>query len=189
MKKQITILSSDFNVKKIKTVKNSKNNHKPDGGLWTSSFNENYISDWFRFCALNDFSICSNGIPYILKAYIVKIKSNARIYRVNNSNDWINLVQTYFVKEIHSSGLETITVDYISMSKDYDIIHIKDHTVTRLLSNNDFPIFKDKFFARFPNYAPFDAESSCILNASIIDKVDSIEFKTSDFKYFNNLKQ
>jgi hypothetical protein len=114
--------SHDFDFNKIKPVENKPEfNLKPNGGLWTSSENEE-ISDWVRWCK-------GNMPDWIKKAKVFRLKPkpDARIFTIDCWADAKRLQETYPVKSLMSRmTLHFLNVDWIKISNDYDGVRLTD---------------------------------------------------------------
>ena len=88
---------------------------KPDGGIWTSSYNEEFGSDWIRWMHSEQFY--NNGHEDV---YLLKPRDDAKIYTINSYTDLLHLIKQY---------PPIITVfgkflDFEAIAKDYDGIHL-----------------------------------------------------------------
>lgn len=100
---------------------------KPNGGIWTSSYNEEYGSDWIRW--MHNEQFYNNGYEDI---YLLKPRDDAKIYTIDSYEDLKALVDKY-PPIVHMLGT---FLDFEAISNDYDGIHLtaKGESATRLTS-------------------------------------------------------
>jgi hypothetical protein len=177
--KQLIILKSKYNINVFKDNLKSKkgfnitNDHvKPEGGLWTSSYNPEYkwLSDWGYWC--------NSEMPEWIgtDGILIDIKRTARIAQIKDMNDLKHFFKRYpFIrytkdgwgnKEIsHFNGR---CLNYESMRKDFDIIHLTEQGQykTRM---------PDASFYNLNLYG-WDCESSLMLN-NVINNFNKIQIK------------
>lgn len=186
---QISFLCTEFDLNKVEDIKNIRNpSHKPYGGLWCSSYSQDYISDWFRYCKKEGLGICGERNLEKIKGHLIEVDENTRIYKVETEQDWIDFIEKYHlkVKSILSDEAYDLFIDYEKLAKEYDVLHIQNQKVTRYLNSSDIPSFEGLEFHWFPNHVYFDAESSLILNKEVIRYKGSPILYIKDFPYYQS---
>ena len=178
--KQLIILKSKYNINVFKDNLKSKkgfnitNDHvKPEGGLWTSSFNPEYkwLSDWGYWCSCEMPEwIGNDGI-------LIDIKRTARIAQIKDMNDLKHYFKRYpFIRYTEDGwGNKEIScfsgrcLDYESMRRDFDIIHLTEQGQykTRMPVNP----------YRNLNLYGWDCESSLMFN-NVINNYQNIPVRT-----------
>ena len=90
---------------------------KPDGGLWTSTFDERIGSAWLQ----------SDYVEKNKKAvgYLLKVKSEARVLEVNSVKYAKEVAQKYFVND----SLGANEYDYEKMSLEYDGVRVSEEAL------------------------------------------------------------
>ncbi|MBZ4649184.1 hypothetical protein [Thermosipho sp. (in: thermotogales)] len=87
----------------------------PKGGFWTSTFTgKETMSDYVRYMKREALRFKAGS-----KAYLLEPDPNAKIFRVNNYEDFMNMVSKYGIGKN-----DEFTIDFERMSKDYDAVHI-----------------------------------------------------------------
>lgn len=98
---------------------------KPFGGLWTSTYNKLFGSEWLEWCKDNDFYTSEK-----MNGFILKPSKNARIYTIDTYQDLASLMEKYEEKMPGlPDGVELFSIRYPNfelLSKDYDAIHLTD---------------------------------------------------------------
>lgn len=109
-----------LNEKIISPVKNQRfGMNKPYGGLWTSTYNPEYGSDWIRWCIGNDFSTHFDG-------FILYPKQDTRILTIDSLEDLKNIFSEYGLKnELLFPFSECL--DFEAISKDYDGVNLTEN--------------------------------------------------------------
>ena len=138
--------------------------HKPDGGLWGSTFKDIkkdiYASSWLEYCA---------GIveeTFFRKQFnfgvVYELKDSAKILNIDSDEDYINLHKNY--GDINTNYTRhTSFINWIKLSKDYDAIHFTEECFLRwrnIFYRSDLGL-RDLF--------SFDCESWIIFNFDCID--------------------
>ena len=110
-----------FRRKKIETIKNKGTRVKPEGGLWTSPFNEKEGSEWIHWCNSEHFAIYKKG-------YILKPKKNSKFAVIDSLDDLITMLERYeysYIKETNYPELYRGKLDFEKLMKDgYDGIYL-----------------------------------------------------------------
>lgn len=94
---------------------------KPVGGLWTSTYDEIYGSDWHQWCLSEDFCL---DVDY--SYWVLNVKPSANIYVIDCYEDLEQLYEQYPFEDYPALFfLESFKqLDYEAISKDYDGIHL-----------------------------------------------------------------
>jgi hypothetical protein len=122
----------DLKKENMKTVQNK--NAKPSGGFWTSTFNEETISDWIRWEKSEGY--WSEGD--VVTGYLLKPKSKARLYVIDSIEDCRKLLKDYgYILDFFKASYEKLVkaygedgaqmyyfIDYEKMMKEYDGLHL-----------------------------------------------------------------
>jgi len=141
--------------------------NKPKGGLWCSTYtpNEEYLSDWHRFCA-NEFTTGLNN-----HAVIFDFKPNSRIFQIDSQKDLMELFHIcgrFYDDILPESICLSFMLDFEEAKARYDVINLTERGqwTTRL------PMTNPKY-----NLYGWDTECSLILNFDCIGE--------QEYKYFN----
>lgn len=158
---------------KFKNIKNDWEGgllNKPyTGGLWASTFNENYVKDivypssWYKFLINSGLSRSKTfGVIY-------KLQDSAKIFELDSLEKYNYLKENCsFVDEY-----DYISVDWEKLFKDYDAFH---------LSLDMFRELRSSKYYRDMGFYSWDCECYLISNLDCIDK-DSIQY--IEIKEFN----
>lgn len=92
---------------------------KPDGGLWTSTFNEEFGSEWLK----SEFIEFKEG----MKGYIFEVFDDANILYVDSLEIANIVAKEYFVERV----MTTSVYDFEKMSLEYDAINLKGEALSR----------------------------------------------------------
>lgn len=146
--------------------------NKPTGSLWGSTYtpDDEYVSDWERWCDANGYAHYNNGIIYTLT-------SDARIYTIDSLHDFIELLTRYPLPEpteLRMAGTR-VYLDFSKIMKDYDVLHLtrNGNCETHLIWNHpEIDVGGKKY--RISDLNSWDIESWLILNFDSID-LDSVE--------------
>jgi len=115
---------------KMNDVHGNRLDVKPYGGIWTSTYtpDEEYDSDWIRWCSYEDYWVGKHG-------YLLQVKDPVNIIHINSCDDLAQVTRDY--SKYNQAGYEQI--DFESMSDDgYDGIHLtkRGEAETRLSEPN-----------------------------------------------------
>jgi hypothetical protein len=99
-------------------IRNRTPMNKPHGGLWTSTYNSEYGSDWIRWCKSENFSDHFDG-------FILYPKGDAKILIVDTVEDLRNIFGQYMVKDNPMAHMMP-AIDFEAISKDYDAMSITE---------------------------------------------------------------
>lgn len=145
---------------------------KPNGGLWLSTYtpNEEFLSEWDM--ASNDMFGSNDHKPCSL----ITLKESTRIYTINSHADLTPFVNKYKVIEKDPalqgilSTLEFAPIDFETVCKDYDCIHLTSigQCRTRFSAGKDSP---------YSLYG-WDSESLLVLNKECIDTIELTNYDT-----------
>lgn len=118
-----------LNESTFRPIKNSKEAIKPKGGLWTSSYDPAYGSDWLRF-ALHDTFFYDDDIPGL---WLLTPSPDAKIFVIDTAADLVELLAQYPDKkhplvEMGNPFLLSYfsLIDYEAAAKDWDAIHLTE---------------------------------------------------------------
>lgn len=123
LKEQLFMSKTFPSIEEFRPIEN-RHFVKPKGGLWTSTYLNEFGSSWVQFC-LSGYQIAiSNKKPFLLTP-----SKDTRIYVVNSYNDLVYLMENY--KQCHPSSDSyqqptTHFIDFEEISLDYDAIHLTD---------------------------------------------------------------
>lgn len=98
-------------------IENKKMFPKPDGGTWTSSFEEESGSSWMAFCGMEQVDWLRE------KGFVCKIDKKAKILKIDTLADLKGILRNYGVSK---TPLEGQTLDFEKLSKDYDGVHLTE---------------------------------------------------------------
>ncbi|MGD7047038.1 hypothetical protein FZC83_02180 [Rossellomorea marisflavi] len=101
---------NEFNLEKVECIKNHL--AKPEGGLWTSTFNPDTGSEWIQspFVDLFDNS----------KGTLIEVIGSPNILQIDSVEKAQNISDKYFFKSV----LTTPCYDYEKMSEEFDAIRV-----------------------------------------------------------------
>jgi hypothetical protein len=94
---------------------------KPDGGLWTSTYDEESGSGWVQWCFNEQFNVPSGGL---WEGFLFQPRPDARIYVVDTYPDCEALFKKYSSPLYKGSGMQQL--DFIRISEEYDAVHLTD---------------------------------------------------------------
>lgn len=149
---------------------------KPKGGLWTSTYNEVYGSDWIKWLQQNDFIQSDNAIG----GFYMTINKEAAIYTIDSYNDANALFEEYsywppFILEFDNPLDEFYQknshffkcIDYQKLSDKFDGLH---------LTKQGFYDCKVRYSPCISPFTSFDCESTIWFNWCF----DSIQYLKID---------
>lgn len=93
---------------------------KPNGGLWTSTYDPERGSAWVQWCLSEEFDIPTDGV---WQGRILTPRRDARIAVIDSLDDLERLYRRYPLEVI--SGLWSV-LDFERMAADYDAVHLTD---------------------------------------------------------------
>ncbi|MCY8577537.1 hypothetical protein MOD24_16965 [Bacillus haynesii] len=112
----------------IQPIKNQIEILKAQGGIWTSTYNEEFGSEWLTFYN-TVFGIPEEG----LNGWLLTPSPTARVYTIDSYDDLNRLFKSY---ELKITGVPNIIkmLDFEKMTEDFDAIHLttQGKTETRL---------------------------------------------------------
>lgn len=140
--------------------------YKPEkGGLWTSTYTprSKHQSDWLRWCYSENFGY------YPKTGFVIRAKSNARVFKIDSYQDLVILIQEFNpkinkTKSIWESNYFLAPLQFEKIQKKYDILHL---TQKGLIDTWDM----DKSFSLHG----WDVESCLWLNCDSIDTIKLVE--------------
>lgn len=138
--------------------------NKPNKCIWGCKYKpslENPISDWYTFCINEELRDMSNDV----KVTIFKLRDDASIYKINTKSDLLNFP---LVKSKKGLSKYVPILDFIEMSKDYNVIQ---------LTKKGFLNIHSEFEFGAPTIYGWDMPCIAILNFDAIDE-DSIKHLT-----------
>lgn len=91
---------------------------KPKGGLWTSTYHEDFGSDWCQWCLSEEFRIDRH--KPLVRLWTLEPRDDARIFVVNTYADLEELVEEY---RTDARGFRDYP-DWLKVSRDFDAIHL-----------------------------------------------------------------
>ena len=149
-------------------VKNKEYINKPEGGIWSSPYTENeeYKSDWLRFCIEEDFNTGNIEIGVLFN-----IKEDSRVFVIDSMDDLKELYKKYKRNERTGSILCEYYLDFEKLALDYDAIYLtsegewKTRFPERINSGEAISLYG------------WDVETLLILNFYCIDKQEVMELK------------
>lgn len=103
-------------------IANEWNWHKPEGGLWTSTYSEQTGGDWVKWCLGEEFGT-RNG-TFSQHGWLLVPTRDARVLRVNNLEDLRRVVKAY--RQKNASKYSFAALDFLQMAKDYDAMHLTE---------------------------------------------------------------
>ena len=121
-----------LNLEMMTPVGNDGGSEKPNGGLWTSTYNPknpHTPSDWVRWCVSQDFGITAY-------CNIIEIKPSARIYTIDKYDDLKKLGERFphpVTRRRVGGGVRRF-VNWVKISKVYDAVHLTHRGVGATLS-------------------------------------------------------
>lgn len=117
---------------------------KPSGGLWASRKGD--PNGWKNWCIKEDFLVYS-----LNKSFEFTLKDNARVLKLENREQLVNLPYNIDNKYDTSNLYNTCYLDFEELSKDYDAIELMD--------------IHEFYFALYG----WDCNSILIMNPDVID--------------------
>lgn len=122
---------------------------KPYGGLWTSHLrvDSNRICDWIDYLDEEN-NIELERLSY-KKSCLIKFKENVKFLNIQTANDFKNLKDSGFVKNIQNPNFSEL-LDYEKIADYYDLLYVK--------------------FSTHPSFKSFSINTMLALN------IDSIEY-------------
>lgn len=104
---------------------------KANGGLWTSSYNEEYGSEWVRWCMSEGFCVPKNNIWH---GVILTPSTDANILVIDSLVDLIEIHRKYMLENEKDMPFLMEFLDYEKIAMDYDAMHLtsKGQWETRL---------------------------------------------------------
>ncbi len=126
MQIQLFVLTEELSKEKMKPIKNN-NFIKPLGGLWTSTYNSIFGSDWVQY-SLKTGGILVPETDY-WNGYLLIPKSDIKLYEVNSYEDLEWLVNKYKIKvklknySLYAPRIDE-TIDFEKMQSHWDGIHL-----------------------------------------------------------------
>lgn len=96
--------------------------NKPDGGLWTSTFDPRYGSGWVQFCYAEDVFVPDNEL---WMSTLVYPRDDVRVYDINTLADLEMLIWRFPAKYPEFRSYSDV-VNYEAASEFYDAIHLSD---------------------------------------------------------------
>jgi len=98
---------------------------KAGGGLWTSTYESEYGSDWVQWCLAEEFRVPKDGK---WASSILVPSKDARIYTVNDEMSAKHLMEKYPVTEgplAFFNDFRTFgTIDFNKVAEDYDAVSL-----------------------------------------------------------------
>lgn len=119
---------------------------KPHGGLWTSTYDARYGSDWVQWCLGEEFRMPEDNR---WKGYLLYPKSYARILEIDSYRDLERLMGEYE----HSPYLQTLNptgfripgilrgLNYERLSHRYDAIHLTRRGQMETHFSDDYSLY------------------------------------------------
>ncbi|PKR82397.1 hypothetical protein [Heyndrickxia camelliae] len=102
----------EFSLKKVEPIENYLS--KPNGGLWTSSYNPDFGSAWLK----SGYVEIKNGI----EGYLINVSNDAKVLYVDTLEKAKEVAKKYYL----GSFLTTDIFDFEKMSKEYDGINVSN---------------------------------------------------------------
>lgn len=115
---------------------------KPNGGLWTSTFDGPYGSAWCQWCigeqfygrGISDQAVDNEYVRFNVRAHIYKLtpRADARIYEIGSLDDLQRLVDTYGAPSVWSnldvahSSMPREYPDWLAMAADFDGVRLTE---------------------------------------------------------------
>lgn len=155
------------------------NNFKPSGGIWTSSYNVDFGSEWFQLYYDKDYSFNKKG-------FILLIYGNPRILVIDSVKKLKNLFRNYSTRKRvyitrHDGQLYLVLtkdrrkrLDFEKISTKYDALHI-----TSELARTMVKVGKNYYFSGF------DVESTIWFNLDHLRLLKEIEIQSKWFDYLD----
>lgn len=103
----------------VRSVANGYNSIKPTGGLWTSTYNNEYGSDWIQWCESEEFSTTKGHDGFLLYP-----DHEAKIFTIDDLDDLINLFNDY---ELNNQETYSKALNFERISQEYDAIHLSEN--------------------------------------------------------------
>ena len=124
---------------------------KPSGGLWASRKGD--ANGWKNWCIKEDFLVYS-----LNKSFEFTLKDNARVLKLENRGQLVNLPRTIDNKYDETDPYDTCYLDFEELSKDYDAIELMD--------------IYEFYFALYG----WDCNSILIMNPDVIDIISEEDY-------------
>lgn len=93
--------------------------NKAGGGLWTSTYNENYGSDWLQWCTVESWGFGNDGI---FPCWTLEVDPKAKILIIQNVEQLAWFYKLYGKKLTYD--LDLMKLDFVEISKEYDAVHL-----------------------------------------------------------------
>jgi hypothetical protein len=125
MEKQFHVLykSEELNPESFRPVVN-RQFVKAGGGLFTSTYNEEYGSDWVQWCLGNDFCVPE---AELWTGYILTPSIDAKVLTVDSFDDLHKVHKEYKSQVDGPPAVQDLLgryLDFEQMAKDYDAFHV-----------------------------------------------------------------
>lgn len=142
---------------------------KPNGGLWSSEFNEYIISEWF------DYIISVNPdlqlFKDITKASVFTLKEEAKILKINSYEQIENLSKKYpsyhHILGFYQNLTPEYTIfDFEELSKEYDGIDVNYYSIN--------------YFGKLKSFKTWSVNTLLLFNIDCIESYQSIEIKPNN---------
>lgn len=117
----------------LQPVINQELLNKPLGGLWTSTYEKEYGSDWLQWTLGNDFY---DDVP---KAWLLKPRSDLRVLLIDSYNDLVSKMDKYISRDKRFTF--TYSIDFEEISKEYDVIHLTSRGEIETRFTTDYHLY------------------------------------------------
>ena len=135
----------------------SKNNNKPQGGLWASPLHS--LNGWADFCNRDSFRLRT-----LSKHFIFKLRSDARIYIINDINDLKKHIK-------YDDYCGKYILDFEKIVNLYDGIYLTSVGVKNLRYIDDY---------RIGDMYSWDVESICVFNSDVVEPIEENAFEKAE---------
>lgn len=166
IKTQIVVTKQKIDKNKFVIPAENNGRNKPSiGGFWTSTLNDNGMSDWMSWTKSEEFYSYSKG-KTVLDTATIQISENANVLTIDNREDYEKIIEKYKekideqgeVKFVYTlSGPEDL-LDFNLLSKDYDGIRLTQKGIHENKKAFEFWDVESTLWFNLDNFETIDYE-------------------------------